>query len=377
VHTIQQQQQQTVAREVRAALQSQVRDSVPINSQVPPSLPSPSFPLSAESIMPAAVRVAPPSTYNGLRQVNVETWLFEVFQYLTLCGVKEDEQRIALASSYLKEAALQWWVGLCRDPNSVPHTWDAFGVALRSRFQPVAASRTARAQLRALSQGSMNVADYNNKFYSLVQLIPDMSDADQVELFISGLRPRISKEVDLREPANLQAAMTAAQKIELLLDTHRSHYGNSSYTTRPSSSSSFFSPSHSSSSSSTSSGSSPMELGHVYAKESEQQQEKTKTESVDWDVEYQRFIEQGDEYEPSSTDRKEVEEVDDEREAENSVEQLQAMQRKFNRAMSMPREEFKRCMEQRLCLRCKKPGHIARNCSLPPRHPSKSVRNFH
>jgi hypothetical protein len=45
-----------------------------------------------------------------------------------------------------------------------------------------------------------------------------MGEADQIEAFTLGLRSTLAREVDLREPQNLQSAMSTAQKVEL--ETH-------------------------------------------------------------------------------------------------------------------------------------------------------------
>ena len=49
-----------------------------------------------------------------------------------------------------------------------------------------------------------------------------------MELFIYGLRNHLSREVEMREPKTLQEAMTIAQKVEVLLDNHRSHFPSTS-----------------------------------------------------------------------------------------------------------------------------------------------------
>src|SRR5881628_3445821 len=101
-------------------------------------------------------------------------------QYLNACGVAED-QRVSVASSYLKSMALQWWFTQNQLSTAArPSTWDAFATAVRLRFQPVAASRVARAQLDYLHQDKMSVSEYCSKFHSLVNLIPDMAEADQI-----------------------------------------------------------------------------------------------------------------------------------------------------------------------------------------------------
>lgn len=388
------QQQEVIQKQVQAAVHSavvQLQQQLPAASTSSSSSSSgsgsssdPTNPIYVAPIpvaaLPSKVKVATPGTFTGNRTLNVDTWLFEMNQYLAVCGVTTDNQRIAVASSYLKEVALQWWLGRCRHPNIPPQDWPSFVNALKERFQPLAASRTARAELHNLRQGAMSVADYSNKFYSLIQLITDMGEADQVERFIYGLRHAISKEVDMREPKTLQDAMSAAQKIELLLDNRR-HYLNRPYPTSNYSSSYRPSPQYTTSSStpstSATASSAPMELGNLNAPVDDgtngQEPSEHEEETADLEAEYQRYLEEGvDNYEPAF----ESENVDGGDGGAES-EMLQAMQQRGGRAPFLSREEFSRCMKERLCLRCKKPGHVARFCPLRPRQQQQTTkRNF-
>jgi hypothetical protein len=208
-----------------------------------------------------------------------------------------------------------------------------------------------------------------------------MSDADQVEVFVHGLRRNLAREVDLREPKVLHEAMTMAQKVETLLDNHR-HYWRSPYTSSATTTTSTYTsiPSSSSSSSHPSASSIAMELGNLNLNEASTSSHESTVEP-EWTVaqedEYNRYINEGDNYEP----RFDVWDAACESESiEEEKEQLQAIQHrtKSYSAPYMPREELDRCMKERLCLRCKKPGHIARFCTLPRNPPaSHPKRNFH
>jgi Ty3 transposon capsid-like protein len=334
------------------------------------------------SCLPSKVKISPPSNYTGNRTVNVETWLFEMSQYLDTNNVTNSTQRISVASSYFKESALQWWVNQCRSssPPLNNWSWPQFISAVRERFQPLAASRTARAQLRNLRQSNMSVAEYSNKFYQLVQLITDMSEVDQTELFIYGLRNHLSREVDMKEPRTLQEAMTTAQKVETLLDNRRSHFsanesrGPPHISRRPNYRPLFSTTSNSSSfsNSSNSSSSSPMELGNVQtiptsqddSLDSQNDQHEVTDEQEE---EYQRYLQEGDNYEPDYEKWQEI---------ENDIQQLQAIQQKYRKPSAISPEEFNRCMELRLCLKCKKPGHISRHCKFQSSTTSSTQRHF-
>lgn len=316
------------------------------------------------SSLPSKVKIAAPSNFTGNnRDINVESWLWEMVQYLDTCDVA-DNNRINVARNYLKQTAQQWWYNQCHSVNC-PTTWDQFAIALRNRFQPVAASRVARSQLHSISQGKMSLSDYCSKFFSLLNLIPDMAEADQLQYFINGLNRDLQLDVVRSDPHTLQDAMMTAQRMDTVFQLQK-NYSKSYIPFSSSSNSNFsdFSSSRSTPSSSSSSSSSapvaPMELGNVILATADS--EADRTETTEFDEEYGKYLEQGDEYEPVSVDNDEE---------NNETVQLQAIQqRNFSnpsRATLLSREEFARCMSERLCLRCKKPGHIARNCNLPPR----------
>jgi hypothetical protein len=328
--------------------------------------------------LPKGVKLSPPPNYNGTTAVNAETWLFQMEQYLKAAGVDDDQQRIAVAVSYLRELASQWWINRAEIRRDAPQLWTTFKAAVRERFQPVSASRTARAALRSLQQGNESVAEYQAQFYKLIQLINDMNEADQIEHFLLGLRSSIAAEVDRCNPQTLQQAMIEAQKTETRfknfkqLSSSRSYSSGSSYYGRGS-----YADTPSITTSTTTTANAPMELGNLNTHnniDAEAQQDELIEE------EYQRFNELGDEYEPSEQWVAEVESHRTEEVSSSSDTQLHAIQHRGQRrptqhhAPTMTKEEFARLMKAGLCLRCKKPGHIARNCPLPPR--TSNGRNF-
>src|ERR1700726_2737623 len=228
-----------------------------------------------------------------------------------------------------------------------------FTTAIRERFQSLAASRTARAQLHNLRQDNMSVAEYSNKFYSLVQRIPDMSEADQVENYIHGLRNKLAQEVDLQDPKVLHTAMTIAQKVETILDNHR-HYWRPSHASTASTTTSTYTSIPSSNYNHPSTNSVAMELGNLNLNDSSPSGS-TAAAGSEWseehEAEYTRYMNEGDNYGPRF-DVWDGQEPDVHQ--EEKIEQLQAMQQ-CSRNYSvpfMPREEFIRCMQNQLCLHC-------------------------
>ena len=334
------------------------------------------------------IKLNTPPVYNGDSAANVETWLFQVEQHLVAAGVNDDRQRIAVASGYLGKLAAQWWRSRVEVRRDAPVEWNAFKAAVRERFEPVAASQTARAELYGLSQGNNSVAHYQEHFFKLIQLINDMSETDQVERFVLGLKPSIAIDVDRLAPQTLQQAMIEATKAETRYKNFRRRqfgypvgssstsrslgYYRSPYLAYPSVPGS----------SSNSSTSTAMELSNLNVSTAS-------GSDLDLDdpllrAEYDQFIEAGvNNCEPSDEWKDSMNAAQDEERELDQEQQLHAMQQRPQRraqhhAPPMSREEFSRLMKAGLCLRCKKSGHIARNCPLPSReHSSTNTgRNF-
>jgi hypothetical protein len=352
-------QQQQQFQQVLAVLEANSRNASQWHATNNPIFQQGPATRSAEPL-PHKVKLSNPSNFEGNREINVDAWLFEMLQYLNACGVSED-QRVTVASSYLKKGALQWWFNQSSLPAaSRPKTWEAFATGIRTRFQPVAASRVARAQLRTLRQDKMSIAEYCNKFNSIMNLIPDMAEADQIEAFTLGLRYSLQRDLAILDPTTLNDAMIKAQKMESItsINAESRRY----YTPSPSSSSAdyYFHPPTSSASSSPSSttptSQTPMELGNVTVDSEEPIGE---IEEALVSNEYDRYLEQGDEYDQEGLG---------ENEEEEPHHLLQAIQRRpnpnsnRNTAPFLSQEEFTRRMNQGLCLRCARPGHVSRNC---------------
>jgi hypothetical protein len=342
------------------------------------------------SIGPIKAKVSPPSNFSGARNSNVETWLYEMQRYLQLCAVPLSEQ-LPYATSYLKDAALNWWISTTKSNNPIL-TFPQFEIALKQRFQPVCGAQTARNELKKLQQGNLSVSEYTNRFYNLVQQITDMSEVDQKETYIGGLKFQIANIVEGREPATLAAAMTQAQKVEILFENQFQRTRNNKnnihnyspistyFDTAPmypvfSSISSNSSSSTSPSSSSSSSPSVPvaMDLGNVNVDD----QELIELTGEDLEQEYQQYLENGEEYEYDYTAKQQTSITQQGEKSEEQEEKLNFIKNRASREQLMTRQEFTRCIQQRLCLRCKQPGHVARFCPLPrsnrrPPYPSPS-----
>lgn len=254
-----------------------------------------------------SVQAAKPRTYSGNLGSDPSVWLFQYQQYVEVLGVPQSSW-VRLAATYLDGKAATWWRGLVKqqvdeNPNNI--TWDYFKESLIAVFKPVNSSKIARDRLAVLKQDK-SVSLYNSRFTELVLEIDDIAESEKLDRYIRGLKRDIKMEVEKAEPNTLAEAMRIAQR-----------YDSISYYSRQST----YNPNYQLSRGSNSSGPAPMDVSAISNKGSHNNNKYGKS---------------------SNSNNK-------------SATPLQ----------QLSREEFTYCQRNKLCLRCKEPGHLARNCTKP------------
>ena len=251
----------------------------------------------------SSVKPSKPKTYNGLRGADPEVWLFQFNQYADINQLGEDD-RPKLAATYLEGNAATWWRNLVtQSADNV--SWREFQQGLISMFKPVNAKKIARDKLAVLKQTN-SVAKYNLDFTQLCLEINDISESEKLDKYIRGLKDKIRVEVELAEPTTLSQAMSKAQRIDNI--TYQSYITGRS-TGHPDATA--------------------MDLGsvnEVNAISSRNGKGYTKP------------------YRPQEAKKQ---------------------SKQFTPAQRLSQEEFKYCQANKLCLRCKEPGHVARYCTNP------------
>jgi hypothetical protein len=146
-------------------------------------------------------------------------WIFGLQVYFIAVNMVQDAQRIAFATALLRGAAMDWWRYTLL--HHVPATWDEFSRALIAQFMPIAAERLARDQLAKLRQVDGPVRRYIFEFRRLLLRVTDLTPADALHRFIQGLKPALAREVNIRDPPDLDTAMSIAQRADLF--NYRAH----------------------------------------------------------------------------------------------------------------------------------------------------------
>lgn len=114
----------------------------------------------------------------------------------------------------LEGDAKSWW----RDSGlSDISSWQEFTEAFTDYFTPPAAATAARQSLDKIKQGRSTVAEYTTKFRRLLRLLPKLDTESAIHLYTKGLEPTTSKEVRLRQPETLSQAIKQATIVHGIL----------------------------------------------------------------------------------------------------------------------------------------------------------------
>lgn len=264
-----------------------------------------------------------PGTFTGAAGANAEQWLLEMERYFQAADLSQSSGRVLFASTFLKESASAWfnslWTEADRELGIQACSWVEFKERFRARFRPLAASRTARSILRNLKQ-KYRVSSYSDAFLKQVQLIPDMSMADQVDSYINGLQGRIAEEVDRDDPQTLVEAMNLAQRAEIRQANRR---GQPTFGTRG-----------------------------AWSFRSAPEGRDTE-----------------DRMDLSTLDRGRLSEDTGAGDEDDMIHAVQMQRRPQSRrpfggarVPNLSREEFDRLSREGKCFQCRQPGHLARNC---------------
>lgn len=157
-----------------------------------------------------------PSTFTGHLNEDPAEWTFQISQYLDACWMPE-ERKVSYVASFLRDNALTWWRAHIQaaERGAVARivAWPDFTAALLAHFQRPNLQKVLRDKLAGLRQ-HRSVHEYTAQLQTLAVQITDLSEGELMDRFIRGLKPAIRKEVELRDPANIQEAIRLAERTD-------------------------------------------------------------------------------------------------------------------------------------------------------------------
>jgi hypothetical protein len=151
------------------------------------------------------------------RHIETHRWLIALERWFAAAHIDatDEETRLEIAASSLRDAAQAWWAAKTADGTAAGlNTWMLFGAAMRKQFMPlnveVWALREREALIAAASKSrNGNVLDYTAKFEELDQLLPNESALSRVVTYGRGLPEAYAVKCNERSFATLAEATSA------------------------------------------------------------------------------------------------------------------------------------------------------------------------
>ena len=172
--------------------------------------------IAGRGMAPMGMKVEKPEIYDGAKHRDVDTWLFQVEEHMSLTRIPADSH-VGYVASLLRGNAAMWWRELCDGGNRL-NDWDEFKTKLRRQFRMDNLTRRARDDLYALRQREKEpVSDFLHKFRQVYIRINDLSEAEKLDKFLRALNTNVRMQVELKEPANFEEAARFADRADNVL----------------------------------------------------------------------------------------------------------------------------------------------------------------
>lgn len=127
----------------------------------------------------------------------------------------EDSLWVPYTVANLRKDARAWWRSSGLDMDKI--SWASFKQVFTAYHTPPNTVTAARAALDRLQQRHLTVAAYTHQFRRLLRLIPGIDSDTVLHTYVRGLEPTTCKEVRLRQPTTLDQAHHMATELHSIL----------------------------------------------------------------------------------------------------------------------------------------------------------------
>ena len=141
-------------------------------------------------------------------------WLLKMEQFFMVDQTREHD-KVRIVMMHLDGKALQWHQQFMRNQGSLSEVnWNQYVTKMRDRFSK---NEFTNPMLEIISlKQTASVEDYYEKFESLLNLLQLLDDY-ALSIFISNLKPNISRLVRLFYPKTLTHALNLAKQLEAFI----------------------------------------------------------------------------------------------------------------------------------------------------------------
>lgn len=262
--------------------------------------------------------IAKPDSFTGDMKSDPDTWIAQMRNYLLLTGVPPQLQS-QFAGTYLKSQAATWYNTLPLDERIKLIDFESLAKMILVRFRPLDVVGQARRQLAKLTQTG-SVHTFNQLFMQLMQLIPTMEKDERINSYRTKLKYELQKHLVTQEYTELSDIMNVALRTDALFYEYNSGGQRSNqYSGR---------------------GGKQHYNGNKYRSESTSHPSSTiSVNNVKIDLQ-----------QPTNE--------------HTDTNESQSVSLNYTAPTPMDEAERQRCREQRLCFRCRQPGHRSSNCTI-------------
>ena len=157
-----------------------------------------------------------PEKFSGSRdQQAVISWITSVDSYFSLTNAEPPNVYHYLNTILAGEAAI-WFRFHYRNPVPDTITWDDVKTSLKAYFVQPNHERRLRDDWAYLRQ-TTTVADFYSRLTQLAMQLDLVDEEQLLDKFIRGLKPKTKTEVELRDPTNLLDACKIADRFDTIV----------------------------------------------------------------------------------------------------------------------------------------------------------------
>ena len=320
-------------------------------------------------------KIPQPSTFDGSTGNRISEWLRELEKQHQYYGdyYAVESNKVAHAMFYVVPKVSTWFSAFQNEHAADGKTIDTFSslsAEMLRHYQPISSAMSARANLDAGSQTG-SVSSYNSFFYANMNNITDMSIADQIHRYTSGLKSYIQKDVLQLNSSSLMDAVNAAVKLEAYA---QSSSKSSLRPPMPFRGSSSYSGTRNRAGPSSYSSSTPMEVSNIdFVGSNDSFDERAEHSSSNPSYLYQleaqvRELQQQQRVQ-SSLNAMFGNKNGRDRQYGSSSSSSNSRAKSHTRVENVTKDDYNRCRLENRCLSCKEPGHVAKDCN-------KSFKSF-
>src|SRR6266566_2240941 len=169
------------------------------------------------------VRLNPVTFRNSEQPLDADDWLRDIAYEMESANVAPASY-VTFATYFLKGPAAQWWSAHKHTlPPGTHVTWDEFQAAFRARYIPQGIMDRKKTEFRNLVQGNKTVEAYQREFLDLSRYAEEdiPNDARRQEKFRSGLHPDLELALAIQDFPDFATLVNKAILLETAQAKHK------------------------------------------------------------------------------------------------------------------------------------------------------------